>query len=62
MQLSEHFAEAEFECEGTPIPPYAIPALVCLCENILEPIRSHVGEPLIITFLDFRQPRDHCDD
>ena len=47
MLLSNHFAQEEFEHDG-PMPDACVLAYRSLCENILEPIRSHVGQPLRI--------------
>lgn len=48
MELSPHFERSEFEIEG-PMPENCVGAYTALCLNILEPIRAHVNEPLIIT-------------
>ena len=45
--LSTHFAQLEFERDGEMPDSCDIPYRH-LCEDILEPIRSHVGEPLRI--------------
>jgi hypothetical protein len=50
-QLSEHFAQSEFEID-TPLPPETIPIVTELCVNILEPVRSLAGGPLITTSAD----------
>jgi hypothetical protein len=53
MQLSEHFALEELtrNSRGLPNEPPAevIPLLREFCENILEPVRAHVGRPVRIT-------------
>ena len=57
LRLSEHFVLAEFECSATAAAngidnncPYQyIPVLQQLCKTILEPLRQHFGEPVIIS-------------
>lgn len=57
MKLSEHFSLSEFEHSVTAIrcnidnsvPSELIPLLRNLCERVLEPLRQHVGEPVIIS-------------
>ena len=57
FQLSEHFSLAEFERSATAaahgidnhVPPQYIPVLQQLCQQVLEPLRSYVGKPIIIT-------------
>ena len=57
MKLSEHFSLSEFEHSVTAIrcnidnsvPSELIPHLRNLCERVLEPLRQHVGEPVIIS-------------
>lgn len=57
LQLSEHFKLAEFERSATAdrlhidniCPSQFIPALTQLCQTILEPLREHFGEPVIIS-------------
>ncbi len=53
MKLSEHFALGEFtrNSYGLPNSPpdNVLPVLREFCEQILEPIRAHVGRPVIIT-------------
>lgn len=57
MRLSKHFTLAEMTrsqtasrrgLDNTP-PPKAIAALRALCENVLEPIRTHFARPVIVT-------------
>lgn len=56
-QLTPHFALAEFERSGyarrhgidNRVPPSLKPNLQRLCTQVLEPLREHVGEPIIIT-------------
>ena len=48
MQLSEHFQREEFEKDGV-MPEECVASYRSLCETILEPIRTHVGQPLRIT-------------
>jgi uncharacterized protein YcbK (DUF882 family) len=43
-KLSKHFVVEEFDCkDGTPVPRGAEPALVELCEYMLEPLRKKYG-------------------
>ena len=53
MKLSEHFELSEFtrNSHGLPNEPPAdvIPVLREFCEKILEPLRAHVGRPVVIT-------------
>ncbi|HWP83968.1 MAG TPA: D-Ala-D-Ala carboxypeptidase family metallohydrolase [Terriglobia bacterium] len=53
MKLSEHFELSEFtrNSHGLPNEPPAgvIPLLREFCEQILEPLRAHVGRPVLIT-------------
>lgn len=57
LKLSEHFNLTEFERSSTAqannidnsCPSQFIPALSQLCKTILEPLRQHFGEPVIIT-------------
>ena len=57
LQLSEHFNLTEFERSSTAqannidnsCPSQYIPALQQLCKTILEPLRKHFGEPVIIS-------------
>lgn len=63
MQLSPHFTLDEFTRSATAQrlgianqPNRAqIAAMVALCENVLEPVRSHFGKPVRITS-GFRSP------
>lgn len=48
MQLSDHFTQGEFEPDG-PMPPECVPVYQSLCTLLLEPVRVHVNEPVIIT-------------
>ena len=56
MKLSEHFSLSEFEHSATAtrlgidnrVPSQYIPALQQLCKEILEPLRSFAGEPILI--------------
>lgn len=54
MMLSNHFLRVEFERDG-PMPDSVVPSYQHLCEEILEPIRSHVAQPLRI-LSGFRSP------
>lgn len=47
MLLSDHFARLEFEKDGA-MPDGCVLSYQHLCAEILEPIRTHVGEPLRI--------------
>ena len=57
LKLSEHFNLTEFERSSTAqanhidnsCPSQYIPALSQLCKTILEPLRQHFGEPVIIS-------------
>ena len=57
LQLSEHFNLSEFERSATAdrlhidnsCPSSLIPQLSTLCKTILEPLREHFGEPVIIS-------------
>lgn len=57
MKLSEHFSLSEFEYSATAIRygidnsvPYCfIPSLKNLCEQVLEPLRQHVRQPMVIS-------------
>ena len=57
LQLSEHFNLTEFERSSTAqannidntCPSTLIPQLSTLCKTILEPLRQHFGEPVIIS-------------
>jgi len=57
MKLTEHFTLEEFEYSATAIangidnrcPSTHIPNLQNLCKEVLEPLRQHVGIPVIIS-------------
>ena len=57
LQLSEHFTLAEFERSATAqacgidnnVPAKYVPVLQQLCKEVLEPLRSFVGKPIIIS-------------
>lgn len=57
IQLSPHFKLSEFENSSTArarginnkVPEHLIPALRTLCTVVLEPLREHVKEPVIIS-------------
>ena len=57
MKLTEHFNLSEFERSATAeanhidnsCPSQYIPVLSQLCKTILEPLRQHFGEPVIIS-------------
>lgn len=48
MQISTHFTREEFEKNG-PMPLDCIPVYQSLCELLLEPLRVHYNEPIIVT-------------
>ena len=56
MKLTEHFNLNEFQRSATAaekgidnsIPLSLVPSIKNLCEQVLEPLRQHVGEPVII--------------
>lgn len=57
LRLSEHFMLSEFERSATAekyhinnsVPSRYIPVLQQLCQQVLEPLRSYVGRPIIIS-------------
>ena len=57
LRLSEHFTLAEFEKSATAaahginnsVPSQYVPVLQQLCKEVLEPLRSYVGKPIIIS-------------
>ena len=57
MKLSEHFSLEEFERSDTAkrlgidntVPKGLLPNMQALCENVLEPLRQHFGEPVYIS-------------
>ena len=57
LQLSEHFTLVEFERSATAqacgidnnVPAKYVPVLQQLCKEVLEPLRSYVGQPIIIS-------------
>ena len=49
MQLTEHFSLEEFERDGAPVPDACVPVFRALCEKLLEPLRVHFGEEIVIT-------------
>lgn len=57
LQLSEHFSLREFEKSATAaalginnsVPSQYIPVLQQLCQEVLEPLRSFVGGPVVIS-------------
>jgi len=57
MRLSQHFSLAEFTFSQTATrlgipndpPPDAIARMIALCEEVLEPLRAHLGRPINIT-------------
>lgn len=48
MLLSAHFSLDEFEQDG-PMPAECVYPYTRLCELLLEPLRVHYGQPIIIT-------------
>ena len=57
MKLTSHFTLSEFERSATAekyhidnhVPSQYIPVLQQLCQEVLEPLRSFVGGPIVIT-------------
>lgn len=57
IQLTPHFKLSEFEYSSTAlaqgidnqVPTSLIPSLTTLCREVLEPLREHVQEPVIIS-------------
>ena len=57
LQLTEHFKLSEFERSAkaaelginNSVPPQYIPVLQQLCQQVLEPLRAFVGQPIVIT-------------
>jgi len=57
MKLTEHFTLQEFERSATAekyhinnsVPSQYVPVLQQLCKEVLEPLRSFVGKPIIIS-------------
>lgn len=57
LQLTPHFTLKEFEKSATAaanginnsVPSRYIPVLQQLCQEVLEPLRSYVGQPIIIS-------------
>ena len=57
MKLTEHFTLSEFERSATAekyhidnrVPSQYIPTLQQLCKEVLEPLRSYVGQPIVIS-------------
>lgn len=57
MKLTEHFSLREFEQSETAkkygidnrVPSKFVPTLQQLCQEVLEPLRSFVGKPIIIS-------------
>ena len=57
LQLSEHFTLVEFERSATAqacgidnnVPAKYVPVLQQLCKEVLEPLRSFVGGPIVIS-------------
>ena len=57
LRLTEHFKLSEFERSAkaaelginNTVPPQYIPVLQQLCREVLEPLRSFVGAPVVIT-------------
>lgn len=48
--LTAHFKADEFYChDGSPPPTLARPAMVRLCRDFLEPLRSKFGEALVLS-------------
>ena len=57
LQLTEHFKLSEFERSAKAaelgidnrVPPQYVPVLQQLCQQVLEPLRHFVGQPIVIT-------------
>ena len=57
MRLTPHFTLQEFERSATaarlhinnPVPAELVPNIKNLCEQVLEPLREHFGEPIYIS-------------
>lgn len=57
LYLTPHFKLSEFEKSATAqacgidnsVPPQYIPTLQQLCQEVLEPLRSFVGGPIVIS-------------
>src|SRR5690348_18422615 len=58
-QLTEHFSQQEFERDGA-MPAECVPVYKSICELILEPLRVHFGEPIVITS-GYRPPSANCE-
>jgi hypothetical protein len=48
LQLTEHFCLDEFQKDGL-MPAECVYPYTKLCEMLLEPLRIHYGEPIVIT-------------
>ena len=59
MQLTPSFAQAEFELDG-PMPDACVDTYRQLCEKLLEPLRMHYGEMVVITS-GYRPPEANDD-
>ena len=57
MQLTKHFTLQEFERSGAAarlhidnrVPAELVPNIRYLCEEVLEPLREHFGEPVYVS-------------
>lgn len=57
MKLSPNFSLAEFETSQTAarrgienkVPQRYIPRIKALCRNVLQPLRDHLGRPVVVT-------------
>lgn len=50
MALTKHFRREEFDCDdGTTVPDVAIPALIALCVDVLEPLRDEFGPCAVLS-------------
>ena len=58
MILTTHFDSTEFELEG-PMPSECVAAYTELCAQLLEPLRVHYNEPIIITS-GYRSPESNA--
>lgn len=49
MKLSPHFELGEFLAKGdTPPPESVVATLTALCQHLLEPLRVHLGTPVVV--------------
>jgi zinc D-Ala-D-Ala carboxypeptidase len=58
MQLTPHFSLEEFELD-VPMPPECVQTYTSLCTQLLEPLRTYYGEPIVITS-GYRSPESNA--